>query len=69
QGSRSVWEYAYELTYKLDTIGLNDARERVYRLWHGFEPHIQEWLWRDRLDPEVDLWDDIIQSAEAAEHA
>ncbi|KAF6743364.1 hypothetical protein DFP72DRAFT_858902 [Ephemerocybe angulata] len=31
QGSRSVWEYAYELTYKLDTIGLNDARERVYR--------------------------------------
>ncbi|KAF5338280.1 hypothetical protein D9611_014620 [Ephemerocybe angulata] len=69
QGNRDVWAYVHDLTTKLETVGMTDDRERVHRLWTGFEPHIQESLWRDRLSPEQSTWEDIVESAEAAEQA
>ncbi|KAJ2911782.1 hypothetical protein MD484_g8631, partial [Candolleomyces efflorescens] len=68
QGNRSVWDYVQDLQTKLDTVGLNDERERIWRLWNGFSAPIQDRLWMDQLYPEHSSWDDIVRSAEAAEN-
>ncbi|KAJ3527504.1 hypothetical protein NMY22_g9764 [Coprinellus aureogranulatus] len=67
QGSRSVSEYAHDMATKLDYIGLFDEKERVHRLWDGFESAIEEFLWRDRLNPDSSSWDEVLEGAEAAE--
>ncbi|KAJ2917183.1 hypothetical protein MD484_g3247, partial [Candolleomyces efflorescens] len=69
QGSRSVWDYVQDLNTKLDTVGIHDDLERVYKLWNGFNDAIQGQLWEDHLNPEYSTWDEIVRSAEDMENA
>lgn len=69
QGSRSIWDYSNDLQNKLDTVAINDPRERAFRLWQGLSGGIERQLWLLGLNPEISSWDEIVEAAEAAEHA
>jgi len=69
QGSRTVWDYLYELNEMWNMIGETDERTKVHKLWFGLRKEIQHDLWRDKLNPEISSLRAVIASAEIIEIA
>lgn len=48
-------------------IGLEDNQEKVVMLWQSFRADVRREMYRDKLDPEVSTWDEVMAAAEQAE--
>ncbi|KAF9257610.1 hypothetical protein L218DRAFT_807571, partial [Marasmius fiardii PR-910] len=59
QNTRSVLEYTYELEMLFNLVGSSSKRKHVIKLWDGFNAHIRRELHREKLNKEVDSWNDI----------
>ncbi|KAK1221914.1 hypothetical protein PQX77_015261 [Marasmius sp. AFHP31] len=69
QNDRSVAEYVYELDNLYNLVGAFSKREKVIKLWDGFNSHIRRELHREKLNKEVHRWKRIVRAAEEIELA
>ncbi|TFK48034.1 hypothetical protein OE88DRAFT_596016 [Heliocybe sulcata] len=67
QNDKNVREYVYELTEFYTMLGVDSERDRVTKLWDGLNKDIQSELWRNRLNPEVSTWEEVVKAAEIIE--
>ncbi|KZT17982.1 hypothetical protein NEOLEDRAFT_1050895, partial [Neolentinus lepideus HHB14362 ss-1] len=68
QDNRTVKEYVFELTELLNMIGTLSKRDKVVKLWGGFNKSIQAKLWdKEDLSPEHSSWETVIRNAERCE--
>ncbi|KAJ6557682.1 hypothetical protein B0H19DRAFT_1290765, partial [Mycena capillaripes] len=67
QNDKSVAAHIAEWSQIYNTIGIDDGREKVVKLFNSFNLNIQTELYRKDLDPEVATWDEVMKGAEAAE--
>lgn len=68
QRDRTVREFIHELELLFILVGHLSKREKVDKLWHGFNAYIQKELWRERLSPEAS-WEEVVEAAEIIEMA
>ncbi|KAK7461817.1 hypothetical protein VKT23_008248 [Stygiomarasmius scandens] len=69
QNSRSVSDYVYELETLYNLVGATSKREKVIKLWDGFNAPMRRELHRAKLNKEVHSWNRIVQEAELIELA
>jgi hypothetical protein len=67
QNETSVAEHVSKWEQIFNMIGLEDNQEKVVMLWRSFRADIRREMYRDKLDPEVSSWDDVVTGAEHAE--
>lgn len=67
QRELNVRDYAAQLKQKYDVIGSVSEQEKVVKLWNGFKPVIRAELYRERLNPNISTWDDVVERAELLE--
>ncbi|KAJ8701144.1 hypothetical protein PTI98_004101 [Pleurotus ostreatus] len=67
QGSRSVKDYAAVLKQKFEIVGTIGEQERVVKLWNSMKSSIRAELYRERLNPNVSSWADVVAAAEMLE--
>ncbi|KAJ7331563.1 hypothetical protein DFH08DRAFT_966547 [Mycena albidolilacea] len=67
QNEKSVTAHVAEFIQIYSTIGLNDDQEKVVKIWNSFRGDIQQELYRDKLDPELSTWKEVVKAAERAE--
>ena len=67
QGEKTVQEYVYVL-YQLYTM-LSDKsdRNKVIKLWEGFNSDIHEGSYTQHYHKEVNTWDEVVTMAESLE--
>lgn len=63
QSDHSVIQYAYNILEIFGMLGNITAKDQVLKLWKGFKLEIQEGLWRDKLNPDHDTWNKILDQA------
>ena len=69
QNDKSVAEYTHELQDLFNMIGSVPKQDRVLKFWNSARPSIQRELWRNRLNPELSSWDEVVTQAEIIEIA
>ncbi|KDQ25195.1 hypothetical protein PLEOSDRAFT_159848 [Pleurotus ostreatus PC15] len=67
QGTRSVKDYAAILKQKFEIVGTIGEQERVVKLWSGMKAYIRAELYREKLNPNVSSWVDVVAAAEMLE--
>ncbi|KAF4600211.1 hypothetical protein EYR40_007323 [Pleurotus pulmonarius] len=67
QGSRSIKDYAAILKQKFEIVGTIGEQERVVKLWNGMKSSIRAELYREKLNPNVSSWADVVAAAEMLE--
>ncbi|KAF4600395.1 hypothetical protein EYR38_005020 [Pleurotus pulmonarius] len=67
QRDLSVRDYSAQLKQKYDVIGSVSEQEKVVKLWNGFKPVIRAELYREKLNPNISTWDDVVERAELLE--
>jgi hypothetical protein len=48
-------------------IGNIREEDKVLKLWKGFRAEVQQGLWRDKLNPDLNSWDEVLTQAERIE--
>ena len=69
QNDKSVAEYAYELLDLFNMIGNVSEQDQVLKFWNSSRPSIQRELWKNKLNPELSSWEDVVTQAEIIEIA
>ena len=69
QRGRTVREYVSELYEFWNLIGDVSEREKVTRLWNGFQHWLQSELWKDKLNSEKSTLSEVVAAAEVLEIA
>ncbi|KAF9473461.1 hypothetical protein BDN70DRAFT_817190, partial [Pholiota conissans] len=59
QDDKSVSAYVHELEELFNFIGITNERDKVIKLWHGLDGTIQQALWRDQYNPDINSWDAV----------
>jgi len=67
QNNKTVTAFVYELEELYNMIGSTAERDKVLKLWYGLRTSIQQALWRDGFNPEISLWDEVVNGAEIIE--
>jgi hypothetical protein len=67
QNEKSVTAHVAEFIQIYNAIGLNDDQEKVVKIWNSFRGDVQQELYRDKLDPELSTWKEVVKAAERAE--
>ncbi|KAG9223419.1 hypothetical protein CCMSSC00406_0007606 [Pleurotus cornucopiae] len=67
QRDLNVRDYSAQLKQKYDVIGSVSEQEKVVKLWNGFKPVIRAELYRERLNPNIFSWDEVVERAELLE--
>ncbi|KAJ8689423.1 hypothetical protein PTI98_012326 [Pleurotus ostreatus] len=67
QRDLSVRDYSAQLKQKYDVIGSVSEQEKVIKLWNGFKAVIRAELYRERLNPNISSWDEVVERAELLE--
>ncbi|KAJ3769927.1 hypothetical protein FB446DRAFT_705819 [Lentinula raphanica] len=69
QNDRPVAEYVYELENLMNLVGAMGKRDKVIKLWDGFNKPMRYELHRAKLSKEVHTWKQIVSEAELIELA
>jgi polyphosphate kinase 2 (PPK2 family) len=69
QGNKTVRDFVYDIEEFENLLGDITPWQKVVRFWNGLSEGIQRELWLDKLSPEYSLFDEVKESAEAAERA
>ncbi|KAG0698479.1 hypothetical protein DFH29DRAFT_777874, partial [Suillus ampliporus] len=69
QGEKCVCNYLSELNELWMMIGNVPEREKVVKFWFGLDPHLQNELYKMRLNPEVSMLKKVQCTAEIIELA
>ena len=69
QNDCSVRDYLSDLNLLWNVVGDVSDREKVIKLWFGFNQHIQAELWKDKLNPEKSTLKQVVAAAEIIEIA
>ncbi|KAF4585118.1 hypothetical protein EYR40_001954 [Pleurotus pulmonarius] len=67
QRDLSVRDYSAQLKQKYDVIGSVSEQEKVVKLWNGFKAEIRAELYREKLNPNISSWDEVVERAELLE--
>ncbi|KAF4597350.1 hypothetical protein EYR40_007802 [Pleurotus pulmonarius] len=67
QRELSVRDYSAQLKQKYDVIGSVSEQEKVVKLWNGFKAEIRAELYREKLNPNISSWDEVVERAELLE--
>lgn len=67
QGEKTICEYVYELHQLYTMLGDESDRNKVIKLWEGFNADIREGLYTQRYHKEVDTWNEVVTMAESLE--
>ncbi|KAJ7635934.1 hypothetical protein B0H17DRAFT_1217176 [Mycena rosella] len=67
QGSRTVAAHVAIFSEIFNTIGMVETQEKIIKLWNSFGAEIQQEMYRQKLDPEVSTWTEVVQGASDAE--
>lgn len=59
QNNRTVREYVHELENLFLTVGIMSERQKVDKLWNGFNVTIQRELWKQQLTPMRSSWAEV----------
>ena len=62
-------DYLSDLNLLSNVVGDVSDREKVIKLWFGFNQHIQAELWKDKLNPEKSTLKQVVAAAEIIEIA
>ena len=69
QNDKSIAEYTYELQDLFNIIGNISEQDQVLKFWNSARPSIQKELWRNKLNPELSSWGEVVAQAEIIEIA
>ena len=69
QNDKSVAEYTHELQDLFNMIGNVPRQDQVLKFWNSARPSIQKELWRNKLNPELSSWENVVAQAEIIEIA
>ena len=69
QNNKSVAEYTHELQDLFNMIGSVPNQDQVLKFWNSARPSIQKELWRNKLNPELLSWKEVVAQAEIIEIA
>ena len=67
QNDKSVIHYAHGIQELFNMIGNIREEDKVLKLWKGLKIEIQQGLWRDKLNPDLSTWDEVLVQVERIE--
>lgn len=63
QSKMSVWDYVGELQELFTIVGYTNKKEKIVKLFNGFQPSIQQELYWAGFNPEISKWKKVVAKA------
>ncbi|KAF9524684.1 hypothetical protein CPB83DRAFT_773497, partial [Crepidotus variabilis] len=67
QKDKTVARYAHKIQELFNMIGKIPPEEKVWKFWKGLRTEIETALWRDKLHPEHNTFEEVLDQAERIE--
>ena len=69
QGNRSIMEYAYEYEMLDNLVGTASKRDMLIKFWDSMNPKIWRELHHEKMNKEINTYEEILEQAELIEMA